>query len=75
MFFVGFVSCKLDDFYILQSEPELGRGYADWVMTVPPQSRPRGMCDLRQIIGVGQKLRCAVVVAVGFERLVWRIIV
>ncbi|MBU6362544.1 MAG: hypothetical protein KGS46_21235 [Chloroflexi bacterium] len=100
--------------YILQSEPELGRGYADLVMTVQPQSRPRGMCDLliefkyvklaelkldgatlrampydevvalpavqaaldaarlRQMIGAGEKLRCAVVVAVGFERLVWR---
>ena len=109
--------------YILQSEPELGRGYADLVMTVQPQSRPRGMCDLliefkyvklaevkldgatlrampydevatlpavqaaldsasaqvqtdvarlRQMIGAGEKLRCAVVVALGFERLVWR---
>jgi len=61
VFFVGFVSCKLDDFYILQSEPELGRGYADLVMTVPPQSRPRGMYDLRQMINAGEKLRCAVV--------------
>ncbi|MCW1968450.1 MAG: ATP-binding protein [Anaerolineae bacterium] len=111
--------------YILQSEPELGRGYADLVMTVQPQSRPRGMCDLliefkyvklaevkldgmalrsmshedvaalptvqtaldaasaqvqsyavrlRRMIGAGEKLRCAVVVAIGFERLVWRVV-
>jgi len=119
-----FMAYLYDDLnYVLQSEPELGRGYADLVITVQAQARPRGMCDLliefkyiklaevkldgtslramsdddvaalpavqaaldaasaqvqtyaarlRQMIGAGEKLRCAVVVAVGVERLVWR---
>jgi len=64
--------------YVLQSEPELGRGYADLVMTVQAALDAASTqvqtyaARLRRMIGVGEKLRCVVVAAVGFERLVWR---
>ncbi len=42
-----FMAYLYDDLnYLLRSELEVGRGYADVVMTVRPESRPRGMLDL-----------------------------